>query len=171
MVKRGLYGQTVTVYHPVAVKKRVDRFVLHDVFCQLGSREVPDAAGAKHGAAMLLVVPERTRGAASAGGGEAALGAKADAADQAAGAAAEASGDLWEMRYGVDYKLAAGDRVLLGEGGDIAWADWGGFVPAEVDGLGVITYVLPLYLRGGLHHVEAGAWWSAGGAGAGRLAR
>ena len=171
MVKRGLYGQTVTVYHPVAVKKRVDRFVLYDVFCQLGSREVPDAAGAKHGAAMLLVVPERTRGAASAGGGEAAAGAKADAADQAAGAAAEASGDLREMRYGVDYKLAAGDRVLLGEGADIAWADWGGFVPAEVDGLGVITYVLPLYLRGGLHHVEAGAWWSAGGAGAGRLAR
>ena len=171
MVKRGLYGQTVTVYHPVAVKKRVDRFVLHDVFCQLGSREVPDAAGAKRGAAMLLVVPERTRGAASVGGGEAAAGAKADAADQAAGAAAEASGDLREMRYGVDYKLAAGDRVLLGEGGEIAWADWGGFVPAEVDGLGVITYVLPLYLRGELHHVEAGAWWSAGGAGAGRLAR
>ena len=171
MVKRGLYGQTVTVYHPVAVKKRVDKFVLRDVFCQLGSREVPDAAGAKHGAAMLLVVPERTRGAASAGGGEAAAGAKADAADQAAGAAAEASGDLREMRYGVDYKLAAGDRVLLGEGADIAWDEWGGFVPAEVDGLGVITYVLPLYLRGGLHHVEAGAWWSAGGAGAGRLAR
>ena len=171
MVKRGLYGQTVTVYHPVAVKKRVDRFVLRDVFCQLGSREVPDAAGAKHGAAMLLVVPERTRGAASAGGGEAAAGAKADAADQAAGAAAEVSGDLREMRYGVDYKLAAGDRVLLGEGAEVTWDEWGRFVPAEVDGLGVITYVLPLYLRGGLHHVEAGAWWSAGGAGAGRLAR
>ena len=171
MVKRGLYGQTVTVYHPVAVKKRVDRFVLRDVFCQLGSREVPDAAGAKHGAAMLLVVPERTRGAASAGGGEAAAGAKADAADQAAGAAAEASGDLREMRYGVDYKLAAGDRVLLGEGADVTWDEWSRFVPVEVDGLGVITYVLPLYLRGGLHHVEAGAWWSAGGAGAGRLAR
>lgn len=171
MVKRGLYGQTVTVYHPVAVKKRVDRFVLRGVFCQLGSREVPDAAGAKRGAAMLLVVPERTRGAASAGGGEAAAGAKADAADQAAGAAAEASGDLREMRYGVDYKLAAGDRVLLGEGAEVAWADWGRFVPVAVDGLGVITYVLPLYLRGGLHHVEAGAWWSAGGAGAGRLAR
>ena len=171
MVKRGLYGQTVTVYHPVAVKKRVDRFVLRDVFCQLGSREVPDAAGAKHGAAMLLVVPERTRGAASAGGGEAAAGTKVGAADQAAGAAAEASGDLREMRYGVDYKLAAGDRVLLGEGADVTWDEWGGFVPAEVDGLGVITYVLPLYLRGGLHHVEAGAWWCAGGAGAGRLAR
>lgn len=186
MVKRGLYGQTVTVYHPVAVKKRVDRFVLRDVFCQLGSREVPDAAGAKHGAAMLLVVPERTRGAASAGGGEAAAEAKADAADQiaggaasakvgaagqTAGAAAEASGDLREMRYGVDYKLAAGDRVLLGEGAEVTWDEWSRFVPVEVDGLGVITYVLPLYLRGGLHHVEAGAWWSAGGAGAGRLAR
>ena len=127
MVKRGLYGQTVTVYHPVAEKKRVDRFVL---------REVPDAAGAKRGAAMLLVVPETER-----------------------------------TRFGTGYKLAAGDRVLLGDGPEVAWADWGGFVPAEVDGLGVITYVLPLYLRGGLHHVEAGAWWSAGGAGAGRLAR
>lgn len=136
MVKRGLYGQTVTVYHPVAAKKRVDRFVLHEVFCQLGSREVPDAAGAKRGAAMLLVVPETER-----------------------------------TRFGTGYELAAGDRVLLGDGPEVAWADWGGFVPAEVDGLGVITYVLPLYLRGGLHHVEAGAWWSAGGAGAGRLAR
>ena len=58
MRKRGLYGQTVTVYHPVPMKKRVDRYVLRDVFCQIGSREVPDAAGAKSGAAMLLVVPE-----------------------------------------------------------------------------------------------------------------
>ena len=136
MVKRGLYGQTVTVYHPVTAKKRVDKFVLREVFCQLGSREVPDAAGAKRGAAMLLVVPETER-----------------------------------TRFGPGYKLAAGDRVLLGDGGDVTWDDWGRFVPAEVDGLGVITYVLPLYLRGGLHHVEAGAWWSAGGAGAGRLAR
>ena len=116
MRKRGLYGQTVTVYHPVPMKKRVDRYVLRDVFCQIGSREVPDAAGAKSGAAMLLVVPET------------------DA-----------------TRYSVDYKLAAGDRVMLGEGPEVEW--------------------VPLYLRGALHHVEAGAWWSAGGAGAGRLAR
>ena len=54
MRKRGLYGQTVTVYHPVPMKKRVDRYVLRDVFCQIGSREVPDAAGAKSGEAMLL---------------------------------------------------------------------------------------------------------------------
>ena len=136
MVKRGLCGQTVTVYHPVTEKKRVDRFVLHDVFCQMGSREVPDAAGAKSGAAMLLVVPETNL-----------------------------------TRYGVDYRIAAGDRVYLGEGPEVEWAAWPSFVPAEVDGLGAITYVLPLYLRGVLHHVEAGAWWSAGGAGAGRLAR
>lgn len=138
MRKRGLsiYGQTVTVYHPLPGKKRVDKYILHDVFCQLGSREVPDASGAKSGAAMLLVVPET---------------------------------DL--LRYSVDYKLASGDRVMLGEGPEVDWAAWPSFVPAEVDGLGVITYVLPLYLRGALHHVEAGAWWSAGGAGAGRLAR
>ena len=74
-------------------------------------------------------------------------------------------------RYRVDYKLAAGDRVMLGEGPEVEWAAWPSFVPAEVDGLGAITYVLPLYLRGAVHHVEAGAWWSAGGAGAGRLAR
>lgn len=136
MRKRGLYGQTVTVYHPVPMKKRVDRYVLRDVFCQIGSCEVPDAAGTKSGAAMLLVVPET---------------------------------DV--TRYRVDYKLAAGDRVMLGEGPEVEWAAWPSFVPAEVDGLGAITYVLPLYLRGAVHHVEAGAWWSAGGAGAGRLAR
>ena len=148
MRKRGLYGQTVTVYHPVPMKKRVDRYVLRDVFCQIGSREVPDAAGAKSGAAMLLVV------LAVLGG---------------IGALVLPETDV--TRYRVDYKLAAGDRVMLGEGPEVEWAAWPSFVPAEVDGLGAITYVLPLYLRGAVHHVEAGAWWSAGGAGAGRLAR
>ena len=69
MRKRGLYGQTVTVYHPVPMKKRVDRYVLRDVFCQIGSREVPDAAGAKSGAAMLLVVPENNNVRAARIGG------------------------------------------------------------------------------------------------------
>ena len=136
MNKRGLYGQTVTIYHAVPEKKRVERYLLRDVFCQLGSREVPDAAGSKSGAAMLLVVPEKEN-----------------------------------LHYGPGYRLAAGDRVLLGEGAEVGWADWPGFVPAEVPGLGAVTYVLPMYYRGGIHHVEAGAWWSAGGAGAGRLAR
>ena len=168
MRKRGLCGQTVTVYHPVSGKKRVDRFVLRDVFCQIGSREVPDAAGAKGGAAMLLVVPAVTAGAVYSEGnvdGKAAESAGEDGQTAAAGGAQR------ELRYGADYRLASGDRVLLGEGPEVDWAAWPSFVPAEVDGLGAITYVLPLYLRGELHHVEAGAWWSSGGAGAGRLAR
>ena len=136
MTRRGLYGQTVTIYHAVPEKMRVDRFVLGGVFCQMGRREVPDAGGAKSGAAMLLVVPETT-----------------------------------DCRYGVEYRVAAGDRVCFGEGPEISWDSWPEFVPAEVADVGVITYVLPLYLRGEIHHVEAGAWWSGGGAGAGRLAR
>lgn len=148
MRKRGLYGQTVTVYHPLPTKKRVDKYILRDVFCQLGNREVPDASGAKSGAAMLLVVPAVTMG--TTGG---------------------ADGGLQEMRFGETYRVASGDRVMLGEGPPVDWTAWQSFVPAEVEGLGAITYVLPLYLRGALHHVEAGAWWSSGGAGAGRLAR
>lgn len=136
MMRRALCGQTVTLYHAVPAKKRVDRVVLPGVYCQLGRREVPDAGGAKSGAAMLLVVPE--------GPG---------------------------LRYGETYRAAAGDRLWLGEGPAVDWADWPMFIPAEREGVGVITYVLPLYLRGTLHHVEAGAWWSGGGAGAGRLAR
>ena len=60
--------------------------------------------------------------------------------------------------------LDPGDRVL-GEGPGVAWADWPGFVPAAVAGLAVVAYVLPLRLRGQVHHVEAGAWWNASGAG------
>lgn len=168
MRKRGLYGQTVTVYHPVPGKKRVDRFVLRDVFCQIGSREVSDAAGAKGGAAMLLVVPAVAVGTVDS---EENIDGKAAARAADAGKAAAAGGAQRELRYGADYRLASGDRVLLGEGPEVDWAAWPSFVPAEVDGLGAITYVLPLYLRGALHHVEAGAWWSSGGAGAGRLAR
>ena len=33
-------------------------------------------------------------------------------------------------QYGADYTLDPGDRVLLGEGPGVAWADWPGFVPA-----------------------------------------
>lgn len=74
-------------------------------------------------------------------------------------------------RYGADYTLAPGDRVLLGEGPGVAWADWPGLVPAAVDGLAVVEYVLPLRLRGQLHHVEAGAWWNASGTGVHSLTR
>lgn len=53
----------------------------------------------------------------------------------------------------------------------VAWADWPGFVPAAVAGLAVVAYVLPLRLRGRVHHVEAGAWWNASGTGAHSLTR
>ena len=142
----------------------MERYLLRDVFCQLGSREVPDAAGSKSGAAMLLVVPEDTPGV-SGDAGLTAVGAGEGTAESGSGPGAG------KRRYGVTYRVAAGDRVLLGEGAEVGWADWPGFVPAEVPGLGAVTYVLPMYYRGGIHHVEAGAWWSAGGAGAGRLAR
>lgn len=74
-------------------------------------------------------------------------------------------------QYGADYTLDPGDRVLLGEGPGVAWADWPGFVPAAVAGLAVVAYVLPLRLRGRVHHVEAGAWWNASGTGAHSLTR
>lgn len=41
----------------------------------------------------------------------------------------------------------------------------------EAAGLAVVAYVLPLRLRGRVHHVEAGAWWNASGTGAHSLTR
>lgn len=160
MRSRGLWAQTVTVYHPIPEKKRVVRTVLHGTVCQLGQRAVPDAAGAKAGAAMLLVLPGETTGTIYR-----------DEAGQESAVGTAVTNGPQKLRYGADYRVTSGDRVLLGEGPAVAWADWPQFVPAEVDGMGVLTYVLPLYLHGELHHVEAGAWWSSGGAGAGRLAR
>ncbi|WP_455501604.1 hypothetical protein [Gemmiger sp.] len=74
-------------------------------------------------------------------------------------------------KFGADYTLLPGDRLFLGEGPDVAWADWPGFVPAAVDGVGIVQYVLPMRLRGRLHHVEAGAWWSGTGTGVHSLTR
>lgn len=74
-------------------------------------------------------------------------------------------------RFGVDYTLLPGDRLWLGEGPDVAWADWPGFVPAAFDAVGIVQYVLPMRLRGRLHHVEAGAWWSGSGTGVHSLTR
>lgn len=74
-------------------------------------------------------------------------------------------------RFGADYTLQPGDRLYLGEGPDVAWADWPGFVPAAFDGVAIVRYVLPMRLRGRLHHVEAGAWWSGSGTGVHSLTR
>lgn len=53
--------------------------------------------------------------------------------------------------------VAAGDKVLLGEGPEIADRDaWAALVPAKVQGLVVIKYVDPKYYHGVLVHTEAG---------------
>lgn len=53
--------------------------------------------------------------------------------------------------------VAAGDKVLLGEGPDIAGREeWAGFIPSKVPGLVVVKWVDPKYWNGQLVHVEAG---------------
>lgn len=55
------------------------------------------------------------------------------------------------------YTLAKDDKVLLGEGPEIATsAQWAAFIPSKVDGLVSIASVDPKYFNGELVHVEAG---------------
>ena len=50
-----------------------------------------------------------------------------------------------------------GDKVLLGEGKEISDREtWANFIPANVSGLVVVSYVDPKYYHGKLVHVEAG---------------
>lgn len=69
-------------------------------------------------------------------------------------------------RYGTGYTLEPGDRLCPGEGPELTWADWPAFVPGADPRVAVVQYVLPMELRGALHHVEAGAWWTGSGTGA-----
>lgn len=51
----------------------------------------------------------------------------------------------------------AGDKVLLGEGPEVATREaWAALIPAKVPGLVVVKYVDPKYWQGQLVHVEAG---------------
>lgn len=53
--------------------------------------------------------------------------------------------------------VAAGDKVLLGEGPEIvSREEWAGFIPAKVPGLSVVRWVDPKYWEGRLVHMEAG---------------
>lgn len=53
--------------------------------------------------------------------------------------------------------VAAGDKVLHGEGPEVATReDWAGFIPSKVPGLVVVKYVDPKYWKDKLVHVEAG---------------
>lgn len=50
-----------------------------------------------------------------------------------------------------------GDKVLLGEGPEIATAkEWTAFVPVKIPGLVVVGYVDVKYWRGQIVHTEAG---------------
>lgn len=69
-------------------------------------------------------------------------------------------------RYGTDYTLEPGDRLYPGKGPELDWDGWAAFVPGAEPRAAVVQYVLPMELRGRLHHVEAGAWWTGGGTGA-----
>ena len=54
-------------------------------------------------------------------------------------------------------RVSVGDKVLLGEGPEIATREaWTAFIPAKVDGLVVVKYVDPKYWHGAVVHTEAG---------------
>ena len=58
---------------------------------------------------------------------------------------------------GATVPVAVGDKVLHGEGPEIATRDaWAGFIPSKVEGLVVVKYVDPKYYRGQIVHTEAG---------------
>lgn len=53
--------------------------------------------------------------------------------------------------------VAVGDKVILGEGPEVATREaWAAFIPSKVPGLVVVKYVDPKYWRGSVVHTEAG---------------
>lgn len=53
--------------------------------------------------------------------------------------------------------VAVGDKVILGEGPEVATREaWAAFIPSKVPGLVVVKYVDPKYWRGNVVHTEAG---------------
>ena len=53
--------------------------------------------------------------------------------------------------------VAVGDKVLLGEGPEVATReDWAALIPSKTEGLVVVKYVDPKYWRGCIVHTEAG---------------
>ena len=58
---------------------------------------------------------------------------------------------------GPSVPVSVGDKVLLGEGPEIATREaWASFIPAKVPGLVVVKYVDPKYWHGSIVHTEAG---------------
>lgn len=60
-------------------------------------------------------------------------------------------------RFGVDYQLKNGDKVLLGEGKEISEREeWAKLIPAAVPNLVVVKYIDVKYWQGEICHVEVG---------------
>lgn len=69
----------------------------------------------------------------------------------------EVNGFLLVIPCSEEIPVAVGDKVLHGEGPDIAdRAAWAEFIPAKVPGLVVVKWVDPKYWKDRLVHVEAG---------------
>ena len=58
---------------------------------------------------------------------------------------------------GEEQCVFAGDKVMLGEGPEVATReDWAALIPSKVPGLVIVQYVDPKYWQGRMVHVEAG---------------
>lgn len=58
---------------------------------------------------------------------------------------------------GAEQAVFIGDKVMLGEGPEVATAkEWAAMVPVKVPGLVVVSYADPKYWRGSIVHTEAG---------------
>ena len=58
---------------------------------------------------------------------------------------------------GASVPVAVGDKVLLGEGPEIATREaWASLIPSKVPGLVVVKWVDPKYWHGSVVHTEAG---------------
>lgn len=69
-------------------------------------------------------------------------------------------------RWGEEYTLAPHDRVLDGEGPEVAYEDWLRWLPAQQPGLCVVQYVDLKTIAGSPCHIEAGGYWTESGTGA-----
>ena len=121
-----LCGQTVTVYHQDA-EKHVHRTVIRGVHLDAKSSHTLDKTGSKTEHTFLLVIPQRSCTFVPPG---------------------EYAGDPGT------YTLTELDKVLPGEGPELADAAWPSFLPARVPGLLIVRHIDPKYYGGRLCHVE-----------------
>jgi len=73
----------------------------------------------------------------------------------------DALGKLQERKFlliqpGQEQRIFPGDRVMEGIGPQITEADWEGFLPVTVDGLGEVNYATVYRWEGIYCHTEAG---------------